>query len=138
MLVSKQFSFSEQEHPVLAIWLALGFAWFLLGMMFLPSSKLYHQGLILLFWLPGMAAWLPGIRASLHWDRWLLAGLLACVVWAALSASWGGGSRRYKEMLYVMLSVQAFVVLAGLYREHLWRLLACLAMIGSLGALWSI
>ena len=138
MPLSKHISFPGREHPVLAIWLALGFAWFLLGMMFLPSSKLYQQGLILLFWLPGLAAWLPRIRASLHWDRWLLAGLLACVVWAVLSISWGGDWKRYKEILYVMLSAQAFVVLAGLYREHFWRLLVCLAMIGSLGALWSI
>lgn len=138
MLGSKQISFSEQEHSVLPVWLALGFAWLLLGMMFLPSSKLYHQGLILLFWLPGMAAWLPGIRARLHWDRWMFAGLLACVVWALLSVSWGGDSKRFKEMFYVLLTAQAFVVLAGLYREHTWRLLVCLAMIGSLGALWSI
>lgn len=47
----KLLPFPEREHPVLATWLALGFAWFLLGMLFLPSSKLYHQGLIFLFWL---------------------------------------------------------------------------------------
>ncbi|MGQ7959671.1 O-antigen ligase family protein [Pseudomonas sp. SP16.1] len=134
----KQLSFSRRESPILAIWSALGFAWFVLGMMFLPSSKLYHQGLIFLFWLPGLAAWLPRFRASLLWDRWLLAGLLACVAWAALSVSWGGDSKRYKEMLYVILSAQAFVVLGGLYREDVWRLLACLAMLGSLSALWSI
>ena len=131
-------SFYECEFPVLTSWLALGLAWFLLGMMFLPSSKLYHQGLIVLFWLPGLAAWWPGVRAGLSWDRWLLAGLFACIAWAALSVIWGGDSKRYKEMLYVVLCVQSFVVLAGLYRDNIWRLLACLAMFGSLGAMWAI
>lgn len=137
MLFSKLLSFPEREHPVLAIWLALGLAWFLLGMMFLPSSKLYHQGLALLFWLPGLAAWMPRVRARLLWDQWLLVGLLSSIAWAALSVIWGG-AERYKEMLYVALSVQAFVVIAGLYRENIWRLVACLTMFGSLGAMWSI
>lgn len=138
MSLSKFRSFSEREYPVLAAWLALGLAWFLLGMMFLPSSKLYHQGLIFLFWLPGFAAWVPGVRDQLWWDRWLLAGFLACIVWASLSVNWGGDSTRYKEMLYVAFSVQAFVVLASLYGGDVWRLLACLAMFGSLGAMWAM
>lgn len=138
MAVSSLHNFFLRKYPVLATWLALGLSWFLLGMMFLSSSKLYHQGLILLFWLPGLAAWLPQIRACLCWDNWLLFGLASCIVWALLSVSWGGDFSLYKEMLYVVLSVQAFVVLASLCREKFWRLLACLALVGSLGGVGAI
>jgi O-antigen ligase len=127
-----------KPYPLLAAWLALGLAWLLLGMLLLPSSKLYHQGLILFLWLPGLASFLPGIRARLFWDRQLLAAALGCAAWAMLSVLWGGDAGHIKEMLYVGLAMQAFVLLGGLYRERLWSLLACIALLGSLALGWFI
>jgi hypothetical protein len=75
-------------------WLAFGFAWLLLGMFLLPTSKLYQQGLILFFWLPGLLAvfTIPVVRRS--WDWLLLLMFALSVLWAGLSISWGGGGRQ--------------------------------------------
>jgi O-antigen ligase len=123
---------------VLTRWLAFGFAWLLLGMFLLPTSKLYQQGLILFFWLPGLLAVfaVPVIRRS--WD-WVLLSLFALsVFWAGLSTSWGGEPDRLKELLYVCLAVNATVALAALNPRLLWQVLLGCAVLGAALAWWSL
>src|SRR5690606_12986945 len=42
---------SHHWHAVLTRWLELGLLWWLAGILLLPTSKLYQQGVIILFWL---------------------------------------------------------------------------------------
>ncbi|MQK16916.1 lipid A core--O-antigen ligase, partial [Escherichia coli] len=51
-------SFASNWNTLLPRWLAFGLTWWLAGMLVLPTSKLYQQGLIVLFWLPGLLAFL--------------------------------------------------------------------------------
>ncbi|OEC32919.1 O-antigen ligase [Pseudomonas cuatrocienegasensis] len=125
-------------NPYLGAWLAFGLAWFLLGMLFLPNSKLYHQGLILFLWLPGLAVYRPGLWQQLGWDRWLLSAVLAFAGWSLLSMLWGGDSGLIKEMLYVGLTVQALALIGSIYRERFWPLLACIVLVGGLWVGWFI
>lgn len=138
MLATREFPPFIAVSPLMSAWLALGLAWLLLGMLLLPSSKLYHQGLILFLWLPGLAALWPGIRKGLGWDRWLLGAALAFAGWSVLSLLWGGDAGLIKEMLYVGFTVQALALLGCLYRERLWQLMACIVLIGSLWVGWFI
>jgi O-antigen ligase len=138
MSAVREFPPSVAISPFVGAWLALGLAWLLLGMLLLPSSKLYHQGLILFLWLPGLAVLWPRIWKSLGWDRWLLGATLAFAGWSVLSLFWGGDAGLIKEMLYVGLTVQALALLGCLYRERFWQLLACIILIGSLWVGWFI
>jgi O-antigen ligase len=119
-------------------WLAFGFAWLLLGMFILPTSKLYQQGLIVFFWLPGLLSliFLPVVRQSV--DRLLLAILLLSGLWAALSILWGGEVGRLKELLYVALAVTAVMSLAALNARLLWQVLLACALAGAAFAWWSV
>ena len=36
--------------------LCMGYLWFLFGIVWVPSNKLYQQGLVLLLWLPVLLA----------------------------------------------------------------------------------
>ncbi|VXA97108.1 Lipid A core--O-antigen ligase [Pseudomonas sp. 8BK] len=123
---------------VLTRWLAFGFAWLLLGMFLLPTSKLYQQGLILFFWLPGLLAVLaiPVVRRS--WDGVLLFLFALSVFWAGLSIGWGGEPDQLKELLYVCLAVNAMVALAALNPRLLWQVLLGCALLGSGFAWWSL
>lgn len=123
---------------LLRVWLSLGLAWMVLGMLFLPSSKLYHQGLILFLWLPGLAALHPRIWRSLSWDRWLATIMLGFFAWSVLSIQWGGDVGHLKEMLYVALSLQSFVLMGYLQGERFPQQLACLALLAGLFVGWSI
>ncbi len=119
-------------------WLAFGFAWLLLGMFLLPTSKLYQQGLIVFFWLPGLLALLttPVVRQS--WDGLLLFLFTLSGIWVGLSISWGGEPDRLKELLYVCLAVNAVVALAALNPRLLWQVLMGCAVLGSVLAWLSL
>lgn len=123
---------------VLTPWLAFGFLWLLVGMFLLPTSKLYQQGLILFFWLPGLLALLamPVVRRA--WDWLLLLLLVLCAVWAGLSIAWGGEAGRLKELLYIGLAVNAVVALAALDARLLWRVLLGSALFCAAMAWWSL
>src|SRR5690606_31099842 len=113
-------------HP----WLAFGLSWMLLGMMLLPTSKLYQQGLILFLWLPGLLALGLSRSVRLAWNRPLAWSVLAVAVWAGLSVLWGGDQGRLKEILYVVLAANAFVAMAALDGRLFCRVVACSALAG--------
>lgn len=114
--------------------LLLGLLWFLLGMQVLSSSKIYHQGLILFLWLPGLLAliFVPDVRKS--WNRPLFFLLILVIAWAGLSISWGGEGKRAKVFLYVFLSANAFVAFATINVRMLWRGVALGAFISGMVA----
>jgi O-antigen ligase len=129
---------SSPWATVLTRWLVFGFAWLLLGMFLLPSSKLYQQGLIVFLWLPGLLALfsVPAVRRS--WDSILLFLFALSVIWAGASIVWGGAADRLKELLYVCLAVNAVVALAALNARLLWQALLCCAVLGSVLVWWSL
>lgn len=128
----------SQLNTGLTLWLAFGFIWLLVGMFLLPTSKLYQQGLILFFWLPGLLALLavPSVRHA--WDWLLLVMLVLSALWAGLSITWGGDTGRLKELLYVGLAVNAVVAFAALNAHLLWQILLGSALFCSAMAWWSL
>lgn len=123
-----------KRQDVIAGALLLGVLWFLLGMQLFSSSKFYHQGLILFFWLPGLLALflVPDVRRG--WDRPLFLLLLFAVAWGALSVAWGGEVKRLKVFLYVFLSANAFVAIATINARMFWRCMAVGALLGGFAA----
>ena len=117
-------------------WLAFGFAWLLLGMFLLPTSKLYQQGLIFFLWLPGLLALftVPEVRRA--WDVLLLALFAVSVFWAGASISWGGAAEQIKELLYICLALNAVVALAALNPRLLWQVLLGCAVLGGILVWW--
>ncbi|MGB4073771.1 O-antigen ligase family protein [Pseudomonas sp.] len=129
---------SSRWTAVLTLWLAFGFAWLLLGMFLLPTSKLYQQGLIVFFWLPGLLALFSIAAVRRAWDYMLLFLLALSVLWAGVSIAWGGAADRLKELLYVCLAVNAVVALAALNARLLWQVLLSCAVLGSVLVWWSL
>lgn len=129
---------SVRRQDVIAYALLLGMLWFLLGMQLFSSSKFYHQGIILFFWLPGLLALfsVPDVRRS--WDRPLFFLLMFAVAWGALSVAWGGEVKRLKVFLYVLLSANAFVAIATINARMLWRGIAVGALFGGFAAWFAI
>lgn len=98
-------------------WLAVGLCWWLVGMLLVPTSKFYHQVLILLFWMPGLLALLMYREVRQGWWQPLAVILLGFVVWSALSVSWGAhdvDSGELKIFFYLFLALNAFLALACL------------------------
>ena len=129
---------SVKPQDVIACTLLLGVLWFLLGMQIFSSSKFYHQGIILLFWLPGLLALflVPDVRRS--WDRPLFFLLMFAVAWGALSVTWGGEIKRLNVFLYVLLSANAFVAVATINARMFWRCIAVGALLGGFAAWFAI
>jgi len=109
------------------VWLLAGFVWFVLGMAWAPSNKLYQQGLVALFWLPGLLLLWPARERWLElWreSRMLLLALLALVLWAWISVLWSVAEepmREAKRVLYVLLFLAGVVILAGTEPQRLVR-----------------
>ncbi|RYJ64077.1 O-antigen ligase family protein [Pseudomonas songnenensis] len=107
--------------------LCLGYLWFLIGIVWIPTNKLYQQGLVALLWLPALvAAALLRRRLTAAWQsEKLLVGLaLLLLAWAGLSVIWteaGESSRELKRVLYVGLFLGAFVLLALERPAFVWK-----------------
>lgn len=110
-------------------WLMLGSLWFLLGITWTPSNKLYQQGLIGLFWLPTLLlGWSERSRllAICSSARPLLLGVLALVGWTVVSALWSTAEepvREIKRLLYVLLFLAGLMLVTSTERLRLVRLL---------------
>lgn len=123
---------SHHWHAVLTRWLELGLLWWLAGILLLPTSKLYQQGVIILFWLPGLLALLsnPQVRNAWRQPAALLLALFA--IWSASSAAWSTvplETGELKIFLHVALAANAVMALACLDRQRFWRDLALVALL---------
>ncbi len=92
-----------------AAWLLLpGILCLLIGISF-PSSKLYHQVLALLLWVPGLVLfWTSRAEIRLMLRTVLGVALLAFILWSALSLLWSSADdplRQFKHVLYVVVSL---------------------------------
>src|SRR3990167_8233257 len=105
------------ERRWIQLTLLTGLLWFLVGIAWAPSNKLYQQGIALGVWLPALVAlwgsrnlWLTLWREN----RLFCTALLAWCAWAALSLFWTGAEEPLKpvnRIVYVMLFLAVFPML---------------------------
>ncbi|AIR88340.1 O-antigen ligase family protein [Pseudomonas cremoricolorata] len=125
-------------------WLGLGFVWFLAGIALAPSNKLFQQGMILFLWLPTLLlAWSArGLYAEGWRQQPLLWGsILLLLGWGALSLLWSTspeGARDGKRLLYILVFLMAFPLLAQAGLARIRQLLLVAGMLLGLGALLSL
>jgi len=112
-----------------------GYLWFLMGIAWAPSNKIYQQALVVLLWLPGLLAMVIYRKHLLEiWrkSRFFCSRLVLFLVWAALSTLWTGAeepARELKRVLYVGVFFISLTLLSFEHPERLWHGLA----IASLG-----
>lgn len=132
------------ERRWIQLTLLTGLLWFLVGIAWAPSNKLYQQGIALGVWLPAFVAlwgsrnlWLTLWREN----RLFCTALLAWCVWAALSLFWTEAEeplKSLKRIVYVMLFLVVFPMLQAV-RPHAIGWLLRVSTIGlALAALWSL
>lgn len=130
-------------HPWVRIWLAVGLLWFLLGIAWMPSNKLYQQGLVALLWLPTLIVlWSARepLRGFWQTHRLECLALLGLFAWAALSLFWSATeepAREIKRLCYIALFMLAFVPMTR-GEVHLPQLFRVAGMGLGLAALLSI
>lgn len=107
-----------------------GYLWFLMGIAWAPSNKIYQQALVALLWLPGLVAMFVFHRRLLEiWrsSRAFCSFLLLFLLWAALSTLWTGADeplRELKRVLYVGLFLVSLALLSSQHPERIWQGLA--------------
>ncbi|QVM90937.1 O-antigen ligase family protein [Pseudomonas entomophila] len=105
-------------------WLGLGFAWFLAAIALAPSNKLYQQGLVLFLWLPTLLLAWPARQVFIQaWrgQRALWASIALLLAWSAATLVWSSteeDSREIKRLLYILVFLMAFPLLAQLGVER--------------------
>lgn len=132
---------SNNKPRWLVLWLSLGLLWWLLGMSVLPSSKVYHQGLMILSWLPGLLLLFRRADLCDAWRQRLSLALLALVAWSAASWWWSQTPTPISEtkvFVYVLLATNGFLALAVLSPPAFWRCLAVGAIANGFLALISV
>lgn len=114
----------------LMLLITLGFLWFLLGVAWAPSNKVYQQVLVALLWLPGLLALGMFHRRLLQiWSgNWMFCFILVLfLIWAALSGLWTAAdepARELKRVLYVGLFLVSLALLSAHHPERIWQGLA--------------
>ncbi|MGG2395578.1 O-antigen ligase family protein [Pseudomonas sp. SH1-B] len=107
--------------------LCLGYLWFLIGIAWMPTNKLYQQGLVAFFWLPALAGGLlMHKRFVLAWqaNKVLISLLCMFIGWAVLSLTWTAAEQPVKELkrvFYVCLFLVFFLLMAQMRPEFVWR-----------------
>jgi O-antigen ligase len=133
-------SFERVRQLPLSRWASLGLLVLLAGAWFLPSSKLYHQLLIALLWLPALLALLRNdFRALLRQPELLLFAALA--FWTLLVLVVKGGAEPVsaaKIPFYVGLSLLGIVLAALDRRCALESQLRFVALLGGILAALSV
>lgn len=119
-----------------ANWALVGMLVFLCAPWVLPSNKLYHQGIILLLWLPGLLA-LGGanFRRLLPQPELILFVLLGgWTLLVAIVQGQGQGLNDFKLPFYVLLTLLG-IVLAAQQREYSieWQLRVAALVAGGFG-----
>nr|WP_249746195.1 O-antigen ligase family protein [Pseudomonas entomophila] len=102
----------------------MGFAWFLAAIALAPSNKLYQQGLVLFLWLPTLLLAWPARQVFIQaWrgQRALWASIALLLAWSAATLVWSSteeDSREIKRLLYILVFLMAFPLLAQLGVER--------------------
>ncbi|UUY09946.1 O-antigen ligase family protein [Pseudomonas sp. J452] len=124
---------------LLSRWAALGLLVLLCGAWVIPSSKLYHQALIILLWLPALLAlFLRDFRKLLRQPEIVL--FIALSAWVMVVLAVKGGQDplgEAKRPMYVLLSLLG-VLLASRGQWSIEALLRPAALLGGLFALFSV
>ncbi|HGM5582068.1 TPA: O-antigen ligase family protein [Pseudomonas putida] len=99
-------------------WLGFGFVWFLAAIALAPSNKIYQQGLILFLWLPTLVLLWSARKVFIEGFKRqpaLWSAVLLLLLWNAVSLGWSSteeGGRELKRLLYILLFLLAFPLLA--------------------------
>lgn len=125
-------------------WLGLGLVWFLAAIALAPSNKVYQQGLVLFLWLPTLVlGWSARKVLVQAWKRqpalWL--SVLLLLAWCGLSVAWStteASGREIKRLVYILVFLLAFPILAQLGQAQVRRLLQLGSGLLAVAALLSI
>ena len=104
-----------------------GYLWFLMGIAWAPSNKIYQQALVALLWLPGLLAMVLFHNHLLEiWrkSRLFCSCFVLFLAWAALSTVWTGAeepSRELKRVLYVVLFLVSLALLGAEQPRRIWQ-----------------
>ncbi|MFB4371530.1 MULTISPECIES: O-antigen ligase family protein [unclassified Pseudomonas] len=107
--------------------LYLGYLWFLFGIVWVPSNKIYQQGLVALLWLPALVGLVMLAKPLFRvWqsNRFFLSLTLMFLGWAAVSMSWSAAedsTKELKRVAYVALFLVSFLLLAQARPALVWR-----------------
>ena len=121
-----------------------GYLWFLMGIAWAPSNKIYQQALVALLWLPGLLAMVIFHKHLLEiWrkSRLFCSCLVLFLAWAALSTLWTGAeepAREFKRVLYVGVFLVSLALLSFEHPERLWHGLAIASVGLALAGITSI
>ncbi|MCZ4320918.1 O-antigen ligase family protein [Pseudomonas anguilliseptica] len=113
-----------------------GYLWFLMGIAWAPSNKIYQQALVVLFWLPGLLAMMlfhQNLLGIWRRNRLFCSVLLLFLAWAALSSLWSGAeepARELKRVFYVGVFLASLALLSFQHPERIWQglLVACVGL----------
>ena len=125
-------------------WLGLGLVWFLAAIALAPSNKVYQQGLVLFLWLPTLVlAWSARQVLVQAWKRQpaLWGSVLLLLAWSALSLTWSiaeDPGREVKRLLYILVFLLAFPLLAQLGQARIRQLLLAGSALLAIAALVSV
>ena len=125
-------------------WLGFGLVWFLAAIALAPSNKVYQQGLVLFLWLPTLVvAWSARQVIVQAWRRqpalWGSVALL--LAWGGLSLAWSSAEdpgREAKRLLYILVFLLAFPLLAQLGLARIRQLLLAGSALLAVAALVSV
>jgi O-antigen ligase len=125
-------------------WLGFGLVWFLAAIALAPSNKIYQQGLVLFLWLPTLVLAWSARQVLVHAFKRqpaLWGSVLLLVAWSGLSLIWSAAeapSREVKRLLYILVFLLAFPLLAQLGLARIRQLLQLGSGLLAIAALLSI
>ncbi|PYB72072.1 polymerase [Pseudomonas sp. LB-090624] len=125
-------------------WLGVGLVWFLAAIALAPSNKVYQQGLVLFLWLPTLIlAWSArGVLVQACRRQPALWGsVLLLLAWSGVSLFWSAAEdtgREIKRLLYILVFLLAFPLLAQLGQARIRQLLLVGSGLLAIAALVSI
>lgn len=114
-----------------------GIACLLMGI-FLPASKLYHQALILLLWVPGLVLlWVHRRELKQFAHCFLMYCVSAFLLWSLLSVTWSpaeDASQDAKYLLFIVITLWMFMLLGRVPERVLLTLVGYSAALAALVA----
>ncbi|UTL91628.1 O-antigen ligase family protein [Pseudomonas fluorescens] len=132
------------EKSWVQAWLGFGLVWFLGAIALAPSNKLYQQGLVVFLWVPMLLLAWPARRVLVEaWRRQpaLWGSIVLLMVWGLISLAWTSAEdagREAKRLLYILVFLLAFPVLAQAGSARVRQLLQLGGALLALAALLSI